>query len=349
MKDAARSWFLRPISNMVFGAANCCALRMQTPAAIKRRTFLGSVLSLAASTAVLPATAQTTPRRSTRRAKVLWKTAVGLNGFESGERKYRKRYPLWEVLDFANREGFDGIELVGNWPQGGYPVPAEHERIAALRRLYDAYGLRPFSIQLGADGAFAPEDTARSAWLAEFTERVALAAKLGCPHVGLWPGGGLRGQSLETAISRLAASFREAVRIAGEAGIVPGFEIEPPFVFRSEDHMRRIHAESGMKFIYDPSHCDLFNGSSGRPHEILERLGVGNVAYVHLTDTDGTLRDGGTSKHLAVGDGHAQITESLRVLREGGFRGWIMVDTWEIPDPYDACRKAMRALQAASR
>jgi sugar phosphate isomerase/epimerase len=76
---------------------------------------------------------------------------------------------------------------------------------------------------------------------------------------------------------------------------------------------------------------------------------VKNIGYVHLTDTDGTLRDGGTSKHLPVGDGHANIPESLRVLREGGFRGWIMVDEWEIPDPYDACVKAKRALDAAAR
>lgn len=276
----------------------------------------------------------------------LWKTAVGLNGFESGERKYKKRYPLWEILDFANREGFDGVELVSNWPQGGYPAAAERERIRALKRLYDAYGLRVFSIQLGADGAFAPDRTARQRWLDEFSDRVRLAAQLGCAHVGLWPGGGLRGLTIDQAIDVLSESLGEAGRIAAEVSIVPGFEIEPPFVFNTEEHLRRIHAQSGMKFLYDPSHFDLFNGSTGRPHELLERLGVGNVAYVHLTDTDGTLRDGGTSKHLPVGEGHANIATSLRMLREGGFRGWIMVDEWEVPDPYEACRKAKRAMDA---
>ncbi|MCX8108385.1 MAG: hypothetical protein N3G20_06235, partial [Verrucomicrobiae bacterium] len=37
-----------------------------------------------------------------------WKTAVGLNGFESASRKYKKNYPIWEILDFASRHGFDG-------------------------------------------------------------------------------------------------------------------------------------------------------------------------------------------------------------------------------------------------
>jgi sugar phosphate isomerase/epimerase len=101
--------------------------------------------------------------------------------------------------------------------------------------------------------------------------------------------------------------------------------------------------------IYDPSHFDLMSGGSGRPHEMLRRLGVERVGYVHLTDTDGTLRDGGTSRHLACGEGHAHLEESLAMLRKGGFNGWIMMDTWEVPDPYDACRKGLRMIQEASR
>ena len=97
--------------------------------------------------------------------------------------------------------------------------------------------------------------------------------------------------------------------------------------------------------IYDPSHFDLMNGSTGRPHEMLRRVGVERIGYLHFTDTDGTLRDGGTSKHLPCGDGHVDIDASLKVLCEGGFRGWAMVDAWEIPDPYDASRKGKLALE----
>jgi len=283
---------------------------------------------------------------STRSGKPPWKTAVGLNGFASGESKYRKRYPIWEILDFAAREGFDGIELVADWPQGGYPHAGEQERIAALKRLYDGFGLRIFSIQLMADGAFAPEAVARALWLEEFRDRIALARALGCAHVGLWPGGGLRGQTVDAALDVLCGSFRKANKIAADAGLIAAFEIEPPFVFNTVAHLLRIREQSGMKAIYDPSHCDLMNGSRGAPHEVLAKVGVQNIGYVHFTDTDGTLRDGGTSKHLAPGDGHAQLRESLRLLREGGFRGWIMIDAWQVPDPYDACRKGIRMLKS---
>ena len=282
--------------------------------------------------------------------KARWKTAVGLNGFQSGTRKYQKTYPIWEVLDFAARNGFQGVELVGDWPMGGYPKAADRERVRALRRLYDAYGLRIFSIQLGAAGAFDPDADQRKGWLEEFKDRITLARALGCQCVGLWPGGGLRGQTLDQAIERLASTFAEAGKIAGDAGVVACFEIEPPFVFNKEDHYLRIlHGANhpALKGIYDPSHFDLMTGSTGRPEEMLQRVGVQNIGYVQFCDTDGTLRDGGTSKHLGCGDGTIDCGRSLAVLKNAGFNGWMMVDSWEVPDPYDACVKCKRAFDKA--
>lgn len=308
-----------------------------------RRSVLTGLLAGAAAAVVAPLARPDSSRNP------LWRTAVGLNGFESAGRKYGKTFPIWEVLDFAQREGFDGIELVQGWPMGNYPAAGEADRIRALRRLYDGFGLRVFSIQLGAGGAFAPAADARKRWLEEFRDRVGLARQLGCDCVGLWPGGGLRGQTIDEAIDRLAGSFHEAGVIAADHGLIAAFEIEPPFVFNTAEHLLRIHRQAdhpALKVIYDPSHYDLMNGSTGRPHELLQRVGLENIGYLHFTDTDGTLREGGTSKHLPAGDGHAHLTESLRILREGGWRGWAMVDAWEIPDPYDACSKAKRMFDA---
>ena len=67
---------------------------------------------------------------------------------------------------------------------------------------------------------------------------------------------------------------------------------------------------------------------------------------MHLTDTDGTQRPGGSTKHLACGDGHIDLDASYRTLPEGGFRGWRMVDAWAIPDVYDAFDKGLASIQA---
>jgi len=304
--------------------------------------FAGGTLAL--TTLVLTASAA--------EPKSVWKTAIGLNGFQSGSRKYKRNYPIWDVLDFASRHAFDGVELVADWPAGGYPAGSEKERIQSLRRLYDSYGLRIFSIQLGADGAFDPDEVARQRWLDQFRDRVQLAKQLGCDCVGMWPGGGLRGQTIDQAIEHLGKTFREAGRIAADAGLIACFEIEPVFVFNTAEHYMRILRAAdhpALKGIYDPSHFDQMNGATGKPEEMLQRVGVKNIGYVHFCDTDSTLRDGGTSKHLACGDGRIDCAKSLQILKVGGFRGWIMVDEWEVPDPYDACVKCKRVMDDVGR
>ena len=275
-----------------------------------------------------------------------WKVALGLNGFESSGKKYSKTFPIWEVLDYAARAGFEGVELVQGWPQGDYPAAAEVKRVNALKRMYDQYGLQIFSIQTGAAAAFDPSQRVRNEWISEMRGRIEFAKAIGCDCIGTWPFGPLRGQTIDEAIHNLAASFREVAKIADNQGIVFAFEIEPPFQFNTEEHLKRIlelAAEPRLKTIYDSSHFDLMNGSVGRPHEMLQRIGVQHIGYVHFTDCDGTLRDDGTSKHLAAGDGHIDIEASFKTLREGGFRGWMMIDAWQIPDPYDACTKGIRA------
>ena len=312
--------------------------------ACTRRAALKALALTAAAAPLLPMAShsQSKPQK--------WKTAVGLNGFQSGSRKYGKNYPIWEILDFTSRNGFDGIELVADWPQGGYPAAAESNRVKALRRLYDAYGVRIFSIQLGAGGAFDPDAGARTAWLSEFRDRIQLAKHLGCDCVGMWPGGGLRGQTVDQALDRLTASFREAGKIAADSGILACFEIEPVFVFNTADHYLRIlHGSNhpNLKGIYDPSHFDQMNGRTGKPEELLLRVGVENIGYLQFCDTDSTLRDGGTSTHLGCGDGKTDCAKALKILKAGGFRGWIMVDEWEVPDPYDACLKCKRVVEEA--
>jgi sugar phosphate isomerase/epimerase len=310
---------------------------------VDRRTALKLLAATLAAPAVTLPAADPAPAEK-------WRTAIGLNGFQSGSRKYKKNYPIWEVLDFASRHGFEGVELVGDWPSGGYPAAQETDRVRALKRLYDSFGLCIFSIQLGADGAFDPGEAGRRAWLDQFRDRAQLVKALGGDCLGLWPGGGLRGQTIDQAIDRLARTFREAGRIAGDLGLLACFEIEPVFVFNQADHYLRIlHGADhpALKGIYDPSHFDQMNGATGRPEELLARVGVKHIGYVQFCDTDSTLRDGGTSKHLGCGDGRVDCAKSLRILRDGGFRGWLMVDEWEVPDPYDACLKCKRAFDQA--
>jgi sugar phosphate isomerase/epimerase len=279
-----------------------------------------------------------------------WRIAAGLNGFMSSERMHKKHYPIWEVLDFCQKEGFEGVELTQGWPMGDYPPVADTRRVDALRGLYERYKLKIHTIQSAPAGRpFAEDAGERAEWVRTFREQARLARALGCAFVGTWPGGALGDQTIDRAIDRCAASYRQAAQICGDEGMWLSFEIEPPFVFNTLDHLKRILAGAdhpACKTNYDPSHFDLMSDKSGRPEVMLEALGVEHIGHVHLTDTDGTLFEG-TSRHVACGDGHCDMQASLKTLWDGGYRGWIMIDAWMIPDVYDACRKGKQAIERA--
>jgi sugar phosphate isomerase/epimerase len=57
----------------------------------------------------------------------------------------------------------------------------------------------------------------------------------------------------------------------------------------------------------------------------------------------------GPSKHLGAGDGHIDVAASVKTLNDGGFKGWIMIDSWQIPDPYDASTKGLKAIQEGAK
>jgi sugar phosphate isomerase/epimerase len=283
------------------------------------------------------------------KAKPRWRPAIGLNGFASSSWKYKKTYPIWEVLDFAARNGFEGVELMSNWPMGDYPSADDQQRVAALKRLYDSYGLTVFSLQMVSREAHDPDPEVRKRWLDSYRNRARLIKQLGGSCIGLWPSGPMKAATLDESIKLVGQSFGEAAKIGADLGLVTAFEIEPPFIFHSEDVMQRILQTAGplLKVIYDPSHFDWISGSTGRPHEMLSRIGVDRIGYLQLCDSDGTRLDGGTTKHLGCGDGHIDILASMKTLIDGGFSGWAMIDAWETVDPYDASLKGKQAIDRA--
>ena len=308
-----------------------------------RRQFLATGLASGAVVAADMTFAETT-------SKPRWKSGLGLNGFMSSGQTFKKTYPIKQVIDFAVKQGFSGVELVNGWPKGPYPSPHEPEQVAEVKHTYNRHGLQVYSIQTGGPGVYAASASARKKWLDHFADTLRLCTLLGCDFVGHWPGGPLCGNAnVDQAIKSLAAGYREAAKMCADQGMFLSFEIEPPFIFNTPEHLERIIAETNhpaCKTNYDPSHFDLMSGSKGKPEQMLERIGVKNIGHVHLTDTDGTLF-GGTSKHLPCGDGHCDIQASLKTLWDGGYTGWIMIDAWKIEDAYRAATQGKQAIDKA--
>jgi len=329
-----------------------------TGAAASAATIFAAQSALAASPGTEPAphsnanpkaNANPSPTSKTFCNQRRWRTAFGLNGYESSEISFKNSFPIWEVLEFAQREGFEGIELVPNWPHKDmYVNPADEARINMLRGFFARYNLKIFSIQTFGQESFQSSRAVREGWVKRFAELASFARKVGCECMGFWPMGDAGGQTIDQAIESLGWSLREMGKIVAAEGLMLAMEIEPPFIFNKTEHMIRILDAADhphVKAIYDPSHFDVMTGSRGKPHEMVEQVGVSRIGYIQFTDSDGTLFHG-TSKHLPCGDGHIDIQASFETLWRGGFDGWFMIDAWDTQNPYDACRKGRQAIEA---
>jgi hypothetical protein len=191
---------------------------------------------------------------------LLWKT-VGLNRFRVLQPEVRVLpYGTFSIASLnslrrhrAGQQLADGLsalhEPTGSGPCGG------SMKVSACKSFHPAGWNRRSRRKPRSDV---------SGWA--FRDYARFARLVGCACIGMWPGGGLRGQTLEQAIEHLAESFREAGKIAGDLGLTAAFEIEPPFVFNREEHLQHILAGANhpsLKVIYDPSHFDLMNKSTG--------------------------------------------------------------------------------------
>lgn len=285
-----------------------------------------------------------------------WRFAIGLNGFGSSETHHGVRYVYEEILEFARDEGFQGIELWRGW-RDGYPDPADDGAIRAIRQQIESYGLRVFSLQGGVRGVNPISDDAqeRDEYASQLKLQVEMAERFGCDAMGLWAAGRPPdGAGEDEIIERLAGTIRPVCRHAVERGIILAIEGEPPLIVNSAERYRKLFASVGMdefKVIFDPSHFDMLGGANGRPQDLLRELGVDRVGYVQFSDGNSTLRPlpGGrasTSRHLACGEGIYDIPLLCTLLVEGGFNGWMQMDSWGTVDAYHTSKSCKDAILA---
>lgn len=259
-----------------------------------------------------------------------WKTAVGLNGFES-VRSYGYRMDLQEVLEFIRVCGFDGVELV-DWPER---YPQTNEQARAVKRMYDQLGLEIMTLQgRGMDGnCGSPDAASRNRYLTHLKHQVDLLNGWGCKFIAVWSGGPV-GPGSEEYLKWTAETWAELTEYAQQYGMYVTTEPEPVMATHTFELLHKLvdWIDSPHFYVtFDPSHSTIMG--EGDPMNFLREF-KGRVGHVHFTDTDGTRRDGGTSKHLTLGDGKLDLLSLLRELKDQGYDKWIMLDLWRLPDIY---------------
>lgn len=307
---------------------------------ITRRTLMHS--GLVGAMAAVQAAAGPTGSKPAPPPK-RWKTAVGLNGFES-VRSYGYRMRLEEVLEFVAVCGFDGVELV-DWPK---PYPTTTEEARELKKLYDRFGLEIVTLQGRGMGAScgSPDRQSRQLYLKHLKHQVDLLHGWGCQFIALWSGGPV-GPKSEEYCKWTADTWARLTEYASQRRMYVTTEPEPVMATHTFELLHKLvdWIDSPDFYVtFDPSHSTLLG--NGDPMNFLREF-HDRVGHVHFTDTDGTRRgQRGTSKHLTLGDGKLDLAALLAELKAQGYDKWIMLDLWKLPDIYRGAYLGKKRLDA---
>jgi sugar phosphate isomerase/epimerase len=257
-----------------------------------------------------------------------------------------------EILNFAQREKFEGIEIHSHWET--YAMGLE----GPLSKYYGEFGQAIPGLQTGhltgMYPALSDNPVVRQCYVQAVANAIRFIDALGGKHVSITPPWFSAGQTQETYtrnVKRFTEVLQEIVSVAEKYGPVLAIEPEPNLIlngggFRDsiEDVKEVLNAidSKNLKVLFDLPHVNVM--SHHDPVGYLKQL-KGRVSWCHIADNDMTLTAIGTGKHLTFGEGNMDMEGFFTALKEEcPDLEWLMIDTWECPDPYAVAAKNRQAL-----
>jgi sugar phosphate isomerase/epimerase len=277
------------------------------------------------------------------------KICLGEDGFVTiGQgRKYTRE----EILAFAQKEGFQGIELHAQFEK--YDL----ESAKSVKDYYIKYGQQIPGIQTGHIGFYHPpiseDEETRRDYINAIDDALAFAEKLGAKHSTLTPPLFMSDMTPEydMLLQRYMDVVSKVVEKAEKRDVVLAIEPEPNLFLNggglrdSIEDVRMILSRiksKNLAILYDISHVNII--SHGDPVGFLKKLN-GRVSWVHVADNDFSLSPFGTGKHQTFGDGNVDMTKLFSALKsECPSLAWLQIDTWEHPEPFEAASKNRKEL-----
>jgi sugar phosphate isomerase/epimerase len=161
--------------------------------------------------------------------------------------------------------------------------------------------------------------------------------------------GSIDERDYQASFDRVADLWREAARLAQDAGVRMVWEFEPGFAFNKPSEILSMHqqvAHPNFRLLFDTSHAYMCGVVGARQHGPRERIlgGVpdflrklrGRIGAIHLIDSDGTLHGDETSTHRPFGEGFIDFGALAPLLLEVPDIEWWCIDmcfwagSWEL-------------------
>ncbi len=285
-----------------------------------------------------------------------------------------RKIPFEEVVQGLHDLKFDGLEL------GGFDIhpnpdntPTSEER-AKVREMWESRGMGCSGLAADLWGENLITAPSNASYINTFQKNLQFCNDLGIDVIRVdttedpWVLGAVPGETrpeqvttqvdYDTALRRVAETWRFCAQAAADAGVRVVWEFEPGFAFnKPSDIFRVLDAVQHDNFMvmFDTCHADNIAVEGARQpgeketlpggiRELAERL-AGKIGRIHLIDSDGTLNEHKTSTHPPFGEGRLDFDDFMPALVSAGCPDdWWTIDLCFWPNAWDATAKCKAAV-----
>lgn len=234
--------------------------------------------------------------------------------------------PKWElskILEFAQANGFAGVELRGL--MGSLDLPSRPqfapERIAQTKKEIADDGIKIACLSSSTELHVA-DAAKRTEGIADGKRFIDLAQMLGAPYVRVF-GNKFEDGTREEVIARVAAGIHEMAEYAGPQGVTVILESHGDFVDSSTLQEVLTRANSKHAGLLWDAHHTYVDGHEQPEHTVAE-LGKW-IRHTHLKDS---VPEGKDRKYVLTGKGDVPVERQVEALRKIDYQGYYCFE-WE--------------------
>jgi len=272
--------------------------------------------------------------------------------------------PWDDVIHGLLHLGFDGVEVGGFGIHPNPDIQKTKEEREEIKHHVEAHGMgiSGFVPNLWGEKLINTEDTSK--YISEFQRGLDFAYDIGTKGIrvdAVQPPTIFEEVDYDTALKRVASTWKECSKRAADKGCYVTWEFEPGFAFnKPSDILRVLEAVNEPNFgvEFDTCHAEMVAGKGARQPgeketlpggalELAQKL-RGKINHIHLIDSDGTLNEHETSAHPPFGDGYLNFDELVpELLKNDLGHDWWTIDLCFWPDAWELterCKKAVDEL-----
>jgi len=234
---------------------------------------------------------------------------------DSGKAKMK----LERFVEFCAEQQLDGCEPTSYY----FPEVVTQEYLLSIKEMAFRLGLDISGTAIGNDFALVPGEK-RDEQLAMTREWIDHAAVLGAPVIRIFAGKVPKGDNEEAAIARCVKGINESLEYAAKKGVYLALENHGGITATPEQMLRIVHA-------VDPSPWFGVNFDSGN---FRTEDPYGDLAQIAPYAVNAQIK----VMMKPEGSGHepADFSRIVDILKDAGYRGYIVLEYEEKEDPFEA-------------